>query len=159
MDCFRIVSPSHYEMIREITERKDSCTEDIRITVNGNVSKKPTADASSKTSTKSMCSISDQRFCAMIVVDLEEKKAAIIWGPTGVEPWSASMITGIDWKSLTIPASLPTTFDVVPTAEELQRDFTHNPYTLIHTLPPLPENDPKKKHLSNGHGNHEKNAW
>lgn len=68
------------------------------------------------------------------------------------------MITGIDWKSLTIPASLPTTFDVVPSAEELQRDFTHNSYTLIHALPPQHEYDRKIKHLSNGHGNHDKNA-
>lgn len=89
----------------------------------------------------------------------KEKKEAIIWGPTGVEPWSASMITGIDWKSLTIPASLPTTFDVVPSAEELQRDYTHNSYTLIHALPPQQEYDRKKKHMHNGSGNHEKIAW
>ncbi len=93
-----------------------------------------------------------------ITLITEEKKEAIIWGPTGVEPWSASMITGIDWKSLTIPASLPTTFDVVPSAEELQRDFTHNSYTLIHALPPQHEYDRKKKHMHNGSGNHEKLA-
>ncbi len=93
-----------------------------------------------------------------IKIFLEEKKEAIIWGPTGVEPWSASMITGIDWKSLTIPASLPTTFDVVPSAEELQRDYTHNSYTLIHSIPPQHEYDRKKKHMHNGSGNHEKIA-
>lgn len=69
------------------------------------------------------------------------------------------MITGIDWKSLTIPASLPTTFDVVPSAEELQRDFTDNPYPLILPLPPVHEYDRKKRHLPNGDGNHEKNSW
>jgi hypothetical protein len=84
-----------------------------------------------------------------IKIFLEEKKEAIIWGPT---------ITGIDWKSLTIPASLPTTFDVVPSAEELQRDYTHNSYTLIHSIPPQHEYDRKKKHMHNGSGNHEKLA-
>ena len=62
------------------------------------------------------------------------------------------MITGIDWKSLTIPASLPTTFDVVPSAEELVRDYIHNSYTLIHNLPPQQECDRKKKHMHNGRG-------
>jgi hypothetical protein len=96
-------------------------------------------------------------FCKITLIT-EEKKEAIIWGPTGVEPWSASMITGIDWKSLTIPASLPTTFDVVPSAEELQRDYTHNSYTLIHALPPQHEYDRKKKHMHNGSGTYEKIA-
>ena len=85
-----------------------------------------------------------------------EKKEAIIWGPTGVEPWSASMITGIDWKSLTIPASLPTTFDVVPCAEELNRDYIHNSYLLIHALPPYHEYERKKKILPNGNNHCEK---
>jgi hypothetical protein len=66
------------------------------------------------------------------------------------------MITGIDWKSLTIPACLPTTFDVVPSAEELNRDYTHNSYILIHALPPQHEYDRKKKHMINGSNNLEK---
>lgn len=62
------------------------------------------------------------------------------------------MITGIDWKSLSIPASLPTTFDVVPSADELQREFTHNAYTLIHALPPQTEFDKKKKTMAINNG-------
>ncbi|CAF4072663.1 unnamed protein product, partial [Adineta steineri] len=84
-----------------------------------------------------------------------EKQETIIWGPTGVEPWSASMITSIDWKSLTIPASLPITSDVVPSAEELNFDYTLNSYTLIHALPPQNEYDRKKKQMSNGSINHD----
>ena len=80
-----------------------------------------------------------------------EKKEAIIWGPTGVEPWSASMITGIDWKSLTIPASLPTTFDVAPSAEELQRDYNQNYYTLIPDLSPKYQSDSRRRSQQNGH--------
>ena len=95
----------------------------------------------------------DTNICLFLV---EEKKEAIIWGPTGVEPWSASMITGIDWKSLTIPASLPTTFDVAPLEDELKRDYTFNSYELIHVLPPLHEYDRKRKHGHNGSGNQEK---
>lgn len=80
-----------------------------------------------------------------------EKKEAIFWGPTGVEPWSASMITGIDWKSLSIPASLPTTFDVAPSAEELKHDYHQNCYTMMHDLSPKYEYDPKRRHQHNGH--------
>ncbi len=79
-------------------------------------------------------------------VFIGEKKEAIIWGPTGVEPWSASMITGIDWKSLTIPASLPTTFDVVPSEDDLKRDYTFNSYELMYILPPLHDYERKRKH-------------
>jgi len=87
---------------------------------------------------------------------IEEKSEAIIWGPTGVEPWSATMTTGIDWKSLTIPASLPTTFDVVPAEEDLKRDYTQNSYELIHILPPLNEYERNRRQLHSGNGNHEK---
>ena len=120
--------------------------------------KKSNGDSTSKSST------SKSSFLIFFLLEkkihflLEEKKEAIIWGPTGVEPWSASMITGIDWKSLTIPASLPTTFDVVPSAESLKRDYTDNNYTLIHALIPQHEYDRKKKHMHNGSGNHEKLA-
>lgn len=54
IDPCRILSPSHYEIKREATERKDSCTEDTRISFNGIVVKKSNTDASSKSSSKSM---------------------------------------------------------------------------------------------------------
>ena len=66
------------------------------------------------------------------------------------------MITDIDWKSLTIPASLPITCNIAPSAEQLQRDYTHNAYTLIRTFPLQNEYDRKKKHVSNGNYHHEK---
>jgi len=83
---------------------------------------------------------------------IKEKKETIIWGPTGVEPWSSSMITGIDWKSLTIPASLPTTFDVVPSEDDLKRDYSHNSYELMHILPPLKEYERQRRHLNHENG-------
>lgn len=66
------------------------------------------------------------------------------------------MITGIDWKSLTIPASLPTTFDVAPSADELQRDYLQNCYTLIHDLSPKYQYDPRRRNQQNGHSTVEK---
>lgn len=66
------------------------------------------------------------------------------------------MITGIDWKSLTIPASLPTTFDVEPTEDDLKRDYTHNSYELIHNLPPLTEHERRRRLAHTGSGNNEK---
>ncbi|CAF3303438.1 unnamed protein product [Rotaria sp. Silwood2] len=134
----RIISPSNYEIKRNSSERKDSGNDENRTNVSGNTRKKSGTDGPMKSSTSK-----------------REKKEAIIWGPTGVEPWSASMITGIDWKSLTIPASLPITVDVTPSAEELQRDYTHNSYTLIHAIPPQNEFDKKKKYIQNGNVNNE----
>lgn len=61
------------------------------------------------------------------------------------------MVTGIDWKSLTIPASLPNTFDVVPTEDELRRDYTQNPYELIVQLPSVQEYERKRKPLHHIH--------
>ena len=87
------------------------------------------------------------------------KPETIIWGPTGVEPWSASMTTSIDWKSLTIPASLPTTFDVEPSEDGIRRDFKHNSYELIYSLPPLHEHETKKKNLHGTSSNHGKMNW
>ncbi|CAF3363299.1 unnamed protein product [Rotaria socialis] len=135
----RLGSPSSVEKKVGFAERKDSSPENNRTPANGASVKKPTSDSTSKPPGIK-----------------KEKKEAIIWGPTGVEPWSASMITGIDWKSLTIPASLPTTFDVEPTEDDLRRDYTQNSYELIHALPPLSEYERKRKHMHTGSGNHEK---
>jgi hypothetical protein len=62
------------------------------------------------------------------------------------------MITGIDWKSLTIPASLPTTFDAVPSEEDLKRDYTFNSYELMYILPPLHEYERKRIHIHHDFG-------
>lgn len=61
------------------------------------------------------------------------------------------MITGIDWKSLTIPASLPTTFDVVPSEDDIKRDYTQNSYELIHVLPSLHDYEKKRRHTNHDH--------
>ncbi|CAF3911665.1 unnamed protein product [Adineta steineri] len=132
----RIVSPSNFEMRRDTNERKDSFIDDNRTNVTNVNTKKSNADSSSKPK--------------------KEKSEAIIWGPTGVEPWSASMITGIDWKSLSIPASLPTTFDVAPLEEYLKHDYTYNSYQLLAILPPLTDFERKRKHVHTGSGNQEK---
>ncbi|CAF1052106.1 unnamed protein product [Adineta ricciae] len=133
----RIVSPSNYDLRRGTVNRRDSVTDDNRTNVSNVPAKKPGHDGSSKIATT------------------KNKVEAIIWGPTGVEPWSASMITGIDWKSLTIPASLPTTFDVVPSEDDLKRDFTHNSYELFQYLPPITEYDRKRKQTHSGTPNAE----
>ena len=93
-----------------------------------------------------------------IFILVEDKKEVIIWGPTGVEPWSALMTTGIDWKSLTIPASLPNTFDVVPPEEDLRRDYTQNPYELIVPLPSIQEYEKKRKPLLHMNGQQDKSV-
>ena len=66
------------------------------------------------------------------------------------------MITGIDWKSLTIPASLPTTFDVAPTEDELKHDFTMNSYELMYNLPALHEYEKKRRPFHHDSIRHDK---
>jgi hypothetical protein len=41
-----ILSPSNSEMKHDVGERKDSCTDDIRISFNGVITKKATNDGS-----------------------------------------------------------------------------------------------------------------
>ncbi|CAL4145462.1 unnamed protein product, partial [Meganyctiphanes norvegica] len=38
----------------------------------------------------------------------------LLWGATGEQEWTAAMTTGVDWKSLTLPACLPITTDYFP---------------------------------------------
>ena len=66
------------------------------------------------------------------------------------------MITGIDWKSLTFPASMPTTFDVAPSEEDLRREYTQNCYEVIYNLPPISEYERKIKHGQHLNGTEEK---
>ncbi len=48
---FSILSPSNYEIKRDISDRKDSCTDDVRITFNGIITKKSNIDGPIKSST------------------------------------------------------------------------------------------------------------
>jgi len=137
----RIVSPSHFDFKREANGRKDSATEDIRPNTTGSVGRKPPYESVGRSA-----------------IMKKDKKEVIIWGPTGVEPWSALMTTGIDWKSLTIPASLPNTFDVVPPEEDLRRDYTQNPYELIVPLPSIQEYEKKRKPLLHMNGQQDKSV-
>jgi len=41
------------------------------------------------------------------------------------------LFTGVDWKSLTIPASLPITTDYFPDKVSLQNDYVLSEYSLI----------------------------
>ena len=44
--------------------------------------------------------------------------------------WSATQQTGVDWKSLTIPASLPITTDYFPDPLSLVKDYVLSDYEL-----------------------------
>lgn len=53
------------------------------------------------------------------------------WTKTEEEQeWSAASQTGVDWKSLTIPASLPITTDYFPEPQTLENDYVFNEYDL-----------------------------
>lgn len=53
------------------------------------------------------------------------------WGPTGEQEWTPALQTGVDWKSLVIPACLPLTTDYFPDPHTLVDDFTLSDYRLL----------------------------
>ncbi|XP_022711750.1 GATOR complex protein DEPDC5-like isoform X2 [Varroa jacobsoni] len=65
------------------------------------------------------------------------------WGPTGEQQWTPALTTGVDWKSLVIPACLPLTTDYFPDPHTLVADYTLSDYCL------LPEDIPHASAASN----------
>ncbi|XP_055340894.1 GATOR complex protein DEPDC5-like [Paramacrobiotus metropolitanus] len=54
-----------------------------------------------------------------------------VWGITGEMEWTPNLTTGVDWKALTIPASLPITTDYLPDRRTLQNDYLISDYSVI----------------------------
>ncbi|XP_017127014.1 GATOR complex protein Iml1 isoform X5 [Drosophila elegans] len=54
-----------------------------------------------------------------------------LWGATGEQEWTPAITTGVDWKSLTIPACLPITTDYFPDKRSLNNDYVISDYTLL----------------------------
>uniref|UniRef100_A0A2R5L6X3 DEP domain-containing protein n=1 Tax=Ornithodoros turicata TaxID=34597 RepID=A0A2R5L6X3_9ACAR len=54
-----------------------------------------------------------------------------LWGTTGEQEWTPALTTGVDWKSLVIPACLPITTDFFPDKHSLQYDYVVSDYSLV----------------------------
>lgn len=54
-----------------------------------------------------------------------------LWGTTGEQEWTPALTTGVDWKSLVIPACLPVTTDFFPDRHSLQYDYVMSEYGLL----------------------------
>ncbi|XP_017842450.2 LOW QUALITY PROTEIN: GATOR complex protein Iml1 [Drosophila busckii] len=54
-----------------------------------------------------------------------------LWGATGEQEWTPAITTGVDWKSLSIPACLPITTDYFPDKRSLHNDYVISDYTLL----------------------------
>ncbi|KAH9376771.1 hypothetical protein HPB48_010933 [Haemaphysalis longicornis] len=54
-----------------------------------------------------------------------------LWGTTGEQEWTPALTTGVDWKSLVIPACLPVTTDFFPDKHSLQFDYVVSDYSLL----------------------------
>ncbi|XP_069956473.1 GATOR complex protein Iml1-like isoform X3 [Cherax quadricarinatus] len=57
--------------------------------------------------------------------------ATLLWGATGEQEWTAALTTGVDWKSLTLPACLPITTDYFPEEQSLHNDYLVADYNLL----------------------------
>lgn len=53
------------------------------------------------------------------------------WCASGEQEWTPAITTGVDWKSLTMPACLPLTTDFFPSKTSLQNDYVMSAYTLL----------------------------
>lgn len=61
----------------------------------------------------------------------DNKSLTLLWGATGEQEWTPALTTGVDWKSLTIPACLPITTDYFPDKRSLQNDYVVSDYNLL----------------------------
>lgn len=59
------------------------------------------------------------------------KSLSWAWGATGEQEWTPAITTGVDWKSLVIPACLPVTTDFYPDNRSLINDYVESEYTLL----------------------------
>ncbi|KAK3862519.1 hypothetical protein Pcinc_031625, partial [Petrolisthes cinctipes] len=57
--------------------------------------------------------------------------ATLLWGATGEQEWTAELTTGVDWKSLILPACLPITTDYFPEDQSLLNDYVVADYNLL----------------------------
>ncbi|KAL6430041.1 hypothetical protein ACFW04_007680 [Cataglyphis niger] len=62
---------------------------------------------------------------------MTNKSLTLLWGATGEQEWTPALTTGVDWKSLTIPACLPITTDYFPDKRSLQNDYVVSDYNLL----------------------------
>lgn len=53
------------------------------------------------------------------------------WGATGEQEWTPTITTGVDWKSLVVPACLPITTDFFPDQRSLHNDYVVTSYSLL----------------------------
>ncbi|KAL0108781.1 hypothetical protein PUN28_014128 [Cardiocondyla obscurior] len=62
---------------------------------------------------------------------MANRSLTLLWGATGEQEWTPALTTGVDWKSLTIPACLPITTDYFPDKRSLQNDYVVSDYNLL----------------------------
>ncbi|CAL1272426.1 unnamed protein product [Larinioides sclopetarius] len=56
---------------------------------------------------------------------------SMLWGISVEQEWTPAVTTGVDWKSLVIPACLPITTDYFPDRRSLQIDYVISDYNLL----------------------------
>ncbi|GBM99482.1 GATOR complex protein DEPDC5 [Araneus ventricosus] len=56
---------------------------------------------------------------------------SVQWGISVEQEWTPAITTGVDWKSLVIPACLPITTDYFPDRRSLQIDYVISDYNLL----------------------------
>jgi hypothetical protein len=63
--------------------------------------------------------------------DTHSNTMTYAWGATGEQEWTPLITTGVDWKSLVMPACLPITTDFFPDQRSLNNDYQMYDYVLL----------------------------
>lgn len=63
--------------------------------------------------------------------DTHSNTMTYAWGATGEQEWTPLITTGVDWKSLVMPACLPITTDFFPDQRSLNNDYQMHDYVLL----------------------------
>ncbi|XP_074643885.1 GATOR1 complex protein DEPDC5-like [Tubulanus polymorphus] len=106
----------------------NGCTPHIEHTSSGSLSH--LLQATATTSSRGRTPTHGKRLAA-ILKEMDDPKGCWLGGPTGEQDWSPNLTTGVDWKSMTVPAVLPITTDYFPDMEALEKYFVYTEYSLL----------------------------
>ncbi|KZC10817.1 DEP domain-containing protein 5 [Dufourea novaeangliae] len=124
-----LIQQHHYQAVpAQMCSQSQS---DVTSTVNGSPLENTEIIDNKSKSQKLNLSLSNSDKGGNPVSSTGSKSLTLLWGATGEQEWTPALTTGVDWKSLTIPACLPITTDYFPDKRSLQNDYVVSDYNLL----------------------------
>lgn len=91
----------------------------------------PWSASNQRSTTSPRTSTADHRLSTRNPETHSDNTIMYAWGATGEQEWTPTITTGVDWKSLVVPACLPITTDFFPDQRSLQNDYVVTSYSLL----------------------------